>query len=134
MQNHLQKAIDLAKISGDKVIVFDSPESDHGYVVMNIEEYEKIIKKTPVNRSLTEQELIDNINRDIAVWKSEQDLSINKNQTEQGFDPEDADINDWKIGEKTSPAKKKNMWKIPEERKEGAEEIIEEDRQYLIEI
>ena len=134
MQNHLQKAINIAKISGDKVIVFDSPESENGYVVMNLDEYEKIVKKNSGKGRLTEQELIDNINRDIAAWKSEQDLSIEKNPINPGFFEEEEYHEDRKIGEKQGETKKKNMWKIPEERKEAAEEIIEEDRQYLIEI
>ena len=112
MQNHLQKAISLAKISGDKIIVFDSPVSDNGYVVMNIDEYEKIMRKNTDNRSLTEQELIDNINRDIAAWKSEQDLSITKNQTEPSYHEEDRGFNNWKIGEKSTPEKKKNKWEM----------------------
>lgn len=75
MIDKLNKALRIARKSGDKVIVVDSadPGSD-AFMVMSLEDYEEIIanksEKDAVG-DLTEQQLIDKINRDIALWKSE---------------------------------------------------------------
>ena len=80
MQNQLQKAINLAKITGDKIIVIDSSKSDSAFVVMMLDEYEKFILGRNELRSLTEEELLDRINRDIAIWKSENDEKAEENK------------------------------------------------------
>jgi hypothetical protein len=69
--NQLQKAINLAKKTGDRLIVFDKAESVSPFVVMSMEEYEKLALGRTEVRGLTENELVDKINRDIAVWKSD---------------------------------------------------------------
>ncbi len=79
MMDKLYKALQIAKISGDKVIVVDSanPDAD-AFVVMGLKDYEDIMSTTnkdnPNVRNLTEEQLIDKINCDIALWKNE-DLS-----------------------------------------------------------
>lgn len=77
MQNQLNKAINLAQKTGDRIIVVDRNDVDSVFVVMNLDEYEKLAlnKKSQVRgvRGLTEGELIDKINRDIAVWKNEKE-------------------------------------------------------------
>lgn len=79
MQNQLQKAINLAKITGDRVIVVDSSKPEDVFVVMNLEEYEEYVLGQNELRSLTEEELLDKINRDVAIWKSENDDNYQKN-------------------------------------------------------
>ncbi|PIR13027.1 hypothetical protein COV49_03625 [Candidatus Falkowbacteria bacterium CG11_big_fil_rev_8_21_14_0_20_39_10] len=71
MQNQLQKAINLSKKTGDRVIVVDSAGSDSAFVVMGLDEYEKLVLGKSEVRDLTEDELLDKINRDIAIWKSD---------------------------------------------------------------
>ncbi len=79
----LKRALKLVKETGDKIIFFEDQNSD-GLVLMNLKEYEKLSKtslglssegeKYSENKeigSLTEDELIDRINRNIAVWKNE---------------------------------------------------------------
>ena len=94
---------------------------------------------------MTEDELLDKINRDIAIWKSEQDWQENKanlGKKEEDFilpDNKPNIIEDYSIGnilknKKEEKGKAKSHWAIPIERKKGAEEIIEEDRQYLEDI
>ncbi len=73
--NQLQKAIDLAKKTGDRLIVFDKAESGDPFVVMSMDEYEKLVIGHSEVRGLTENELLDKINRDIAVWKSDNEFS-----------------------------------------------------------
>jgi hypothetical protein len=77
MNNSLKKAFYLAKKTGDRVIVVDDNSEADAFVVMNIDEYERILSyKETYSRDikgLTEDQLIDKINRDIALWKNEQE-------------------------------------------------------------
>ena len=153
MQTQLQKAIDLVKKTGDRLLVFDSAKSDNVYVVMNLKDYENLVLGKSEVRGLTEDELLDKINRDIAIWKSEQDFEVSnypelaKNKQfdkldfkndEIDFEPKEDDEFDFEdIDVSNFESKKKNLgkaWSIPKGVKEGAEEVIEEDRQYLEDV
>ncbi|MFH0892035.1 MAG: hypothetical protein V1867_04620 [Candidatus Falkowbacteria bacterium] len=165
MSNQLQKAIKLAKKTGDRLIIFDSGKTDNAYVVMSLDEYEKLIVGGSEVRGLTEDELLDKINRDIAIWKSEQDFDDYKQRNSYGRDirgveeykrsyrkdgyapkPDYSRLEEDQDRKVSYPATeneqeksadvygKKRHWMIPRERKEGAEEIIEEDRQYLEDV
>jgi hypothetical protein len=136
MQNQLQKAIILARKTGDKLIVFDSANPEAAYVIMTLDQYEKVAENQTKITSLTEQELLDKINRDIAVWKSEQeDLGWGLKKYINRWREDSQEFSqDWKkFDEKLSKGKASN-WRIPRERKEAAEEVIEEDRQYLEDV
>lgn len=146
MQDKMQKAINLAKKTGDRLIVFDHPRSQSPFVIMPLEEYEKMAVGQSEVRGLTEDELLDKINRDIAVWKSENLENTNaekpfcssfENNRPVNYDPDEEKI--FFPGRQLdfTPIGKivqKKKWMIPAERKAGADEIIEEDRQYLEEI
>jgi len=155
MTNQLQKAINLSKKTGDRLIVFDRPDSDP-YVVMSLDDYEKLAAVREDNvRNLTEKELLDKINRDVAIWKSENSFGgfgehigdfnsiddINSVSEFADFAPPEerdfASFGDLKKEENKSEEKRKkgNNWAIPSDRKQAAEEVDEEeDRQYLEEI
>jgi hypothetical protein len=132
MREQLEKAILLAKKTGDRLIIFDTSSALAPFVVMSIEEYEKLILGKSEVRNLTEDQLLDKINRDIAIWKSEQELAhwpADSARIIEDFNPlnikEDGE-NKWE-----DRPKKKQRWSIPRDRLDGAEEVIEEDRQYL---
>lgn len=138
------------------MIIFDSLRSDNPFVVMSLDDYEKIIVNKSEVRGLTEDELLDKINRDIAIWKSEQNdqnetsvkhldnvnnfanIPKNSNYLDYGNDygEEMVENDEEGVDEKKEKNnhKQKNHWTIPSERKIAAEEIIEEDRQYLEDI
>ncbi len=59
--NQLQRAIDLTKKTGDRLIVFDKADSESPYVVMSLDEYEKLAVGHSEVRGLTENELLDKI-------------------------------------------------------------------------
>jgi len=135
MQNQLEKAINLCKKTGDRLIVFDSLASQNPFVVMNLDEYEKMVLNRSEVRGLTEDELLDKINRDIAIWKSEQeseDYPVDKEEIDSKLAENFTNINENLENSEIKP--KKSQWAIKSEVKDGAEEIIEEDRQYLEEI
>jgi len=151
MQNQLQRAIDLVKKTGDKIIVFDSANSDNVYAIMSLKDYENLVFGRSEVRDLTEDELLDKINRDIAIWKSEQNnrneinegkrnllnnFDFNKERScdfddhcdcdEEEFEEEEFEMDSSLRGNDTD-----KTWSIPKDVKESADEIIEEDRQYL---
>ncbi|MDD4271508.1 MAG: hypothetical protein PHF50_01745 [Patescibacteria group bacterium] len=130
MQDQLQKAINLAKKTGDKLIVFDSSKPDNMFVVMSLKDYENLVLGKSEVRGLTEDELLDKINRDIAIWKSDQEEAQNFEMIPDYFRELPAKE------ESSEKAMKKagKSWTIPSRRKINAEEIIEEDRQYLEEL
>lgn len=150
MENQLAKAINLARRTGDRLIVFDYNQKNP-FVVMSLDEYEKLVVGHSEVKGLTEDELLDKINRDIAIWKSEQSPNISQvsqesrektispftsfdmRTMEKGpiLDDYNKDFGADELSSTEAVLKKKSFWRIPEDRKEGAEEIIEEDRQYL---
>lgn len=65
------KVLDLAAKTGDKVIVMS--DNHEPYVVMTVNDYEGLMNDYSSVKDLTEEELLDKINRDIAVWKASQE-------------------------------------------------------------
>jgi len=130
MQDQLQKAINLAKKTGDKLIVFDSAKPENVFVVLSLKDYENLVLGKSEVRGLTEDELLDKINRDIAIWKSDQ-------REEENIDTIPNYFRELPVKEESSEKAMKragSSWSIPSRRKMNAEEIIEEDRQYLEEL
>ncbi|MBI4779362.1 hypothetical protein HY797_02835 [Candidatus Falkowbacteria bacterium] len=130
MQDQLAKAINLAKKTGDKLIVFDSSKPDNVFVVLSLKDYENLVLGKSEVRGLTEDELLDKINRDIAIWKSDQG-------EEESIDMIPDYFRELPVKEQLNEKSVKRAgkgWSIPSRRKVNAEEIIEEDRQYLEEL
>ncbi len=145
MDKTLQKAMNLAKKTGDRVMVVDTAMSEEAFVIMSIDEYEKLVIGYSEVRNLTEDELLDKINRDIAIWKSDNDTdnkyknenkNIKKNSRSSpnndfdDFDDiDDEDMyyyNEEDIGfdNEEKGGKEGKGWAIPPNIKKGAEEII----------
>jgi len=145
MQNQLQQAINLARKTGDRLIIFDNAQTDEAYVVLTLRDYENLVLAKSEIKNLTEDELLDKINRDIAVWKSEQEFDqefasktgFSFNQDEENFrqaaDEANQEYYNFSQKEQKSGGFKRG-WSIPSSRKQSAEEVIEEDRQYLEEV
>ena len=138
MDSQFKRIIKLIRRTGDKLVVFDSNEPDNAYAIMNLDEYEKISENPSDLKGLTEDEMIDKINRDIALWKNdtEDDEKIDNNDEESLKEAGEDKVND-EVREGDLGQKPKKSWSIPSERKKEsneAEDIIEEDRQYLEEI
>ena len=136
MQNQLQKVINLVKKTGDKIIVFDNIKQDSVYVIMSLKDYESLVLGKSEVRGLTEDELLDKINRDIAIWKSEQDFMDSTHLNQQNFDlNEESNFRNIDFNKVENEKKKlEKAWTIPSNIKKAAEEVIEEDTQYLEDI
>ena len=70
---NFEKLLNLIKKTGDKAIMLNE-NGDPGYVIMSVNDYEDLILGKSGVSGLTESELLDKINRDIAVWKDSQEL------------------------------------------------------------
>lgn len=75
---NLEKVLELTAKTGDKVIVIS--ETHEPFVILALKEYQALMTHNTNLQELTEQELLEKINRDIAVWKaSQEDLSADYN-------------------------------------------------------
>ena len=68
MSKNLEKIINLIRKTGDKAIILDA-QGEPSYVIMTISDYERLMLGKSEVLGLTEQELLDKINRDINFWK-----------------------------------------------------------------
>jgi len=72
MKYNLEKIIKLIQKTKDKCIFWDS-KTNTNFVIMPINEYERLINAHSNVKDLTQDELLDKINRDIAIWKVRQE-------------------------------------------------------------
>ncbi|NTU98729.1 hypothetical protein HGA64_01845 [Candidatus Falkowbacteria bacterium] len=129
MSIQLEKALSLCKKTGDRIIVFDSPRSENPFVLMNLDDYEELLSDKNEVSGLTEDQLLDKINRDIALWKTEQEPEESTDLPQDlGLNAKESITANPQAGD--NPVRR-SQWAIKEEVKEAAEEVIEEDRQYL---
>jgi hypothetical protein len=71
---NLQRILDLIRKTGDKYII----EDDNGgiFVILSLDDYETFIFKNNQLRNLSEEELLNKINKDIAIWKASQEDKV----------------------------------------------------------
>jgi hypothetical protein len=98
--------------------------------MVSLGEYERLLAEAKNVKDLTEDELIDKINCDIALWKSGQ---FNEPPLEAVSMPSQfsfaQDLRRPKPN--TTPKKPKGNWAIPETRRREAENIIAEGHEFL---
>jgi hypothetical protein len=127
MQDRLQRLIHLINKTGDKLIVFDQQNPDNCYVISGLTDYEDIVKEGSDVKGLTEDELIDKINRDIAIWKNGQvqgsEFSdFTQEYTESPVSSEDISTQSWTPPKPSFGQRPvKNNWTIPESRRREAD-------------
>ncbi|MBT5338258.1 hypothetical protein HN858_05375 [Candidatus Falkowbacteria bacterium] len=68
-----QKIVNLLRKNNDKLVVFDS-ESGEAYVVLPHQQYEKLAGQVEGENDLSEEQLLDSINRDIETWQSSEEM------------------------------------------------------------
>ncbi len=69
----LDRLINLARRTGDRLIVHQ-PEKGEDIVIMDVGEYELLMDKRQDVRNLSDRQLLDQINRDIAIWRANDKL------------------------------------------------------------
>lgn len=107
MREQLKKAIALAKKTKSNVILFDNDNPDDTFVLLELDKYERMIDKKNENSKLikektdlTEDNLADKINREISLWKNQENPDSISNEEDN-----------------------KNRWQIPPHVKNKAKEI-----------
>ncbi|HYE59636.1 MAG TPA: hypothetical protein VEA18_00425 [Candidatus Kapabacteria bacterium] len=73
MAQSLDRLIDLAKKTGDRLIIHD-PSGERDIVLMDIDSYEHLVLGRRSVKKMSEGELLDQINRDIAVWQANREF------------------------------------------------------------
>jgi len=75
----MERLIGLAQKTGGKLIVHN-PLEDHDVVILDVDEYERLVMgendffaSRPDVREMSEGELLNQINRDIATWRANKD-------------------------------------------------------------
>jgi hypothetical protein len=98
---NFDKILNLVKKTGDKVIV--APEFGDPFVIVPFKEYEKIVENKKEVENLSEEELWNQIDRDIAIWKEGHRF----NQEDEG-EPEFEMEDDW-----INPLQREEAWEKP---------------------
>lgn len=68
----LEQLIELARKTGDRLIIHD-PYGDKDLVVMDIVQYKALLRGRVSVADMSEKEFVKKMNRDLAVWESNQD-------------------------------------------------------------
>jgi hypothetical protein len=69
---NLKRILELIRKTGDRFIFED--EEGQVFVIMDIDDYEGIILQNSQVNGLSEKELLNKINKDIAVWRDLQQV------------------------------------------------------------
>lgn len=70
----LDRLINLVKKTGDRLVVHD-PINGHDIILMDIDSYEDMLFSAETDRGqMNEAELLDQINRDIAIWRAKRSV------------------------------------------------------------
>jgi len=86
-QNQIDKLLSLIRTTGDRGIIADN-NSDELFVVMDSTNYERFLDHTKSVKGLSEQEMMNKINRDIALWRRQNPETI----MESTMDFEETDL------------------------------------------
>lgn len=95
-EDQLQNVLSLIEKTGDKAVVLEKGKP--AYVMMRLKDYEGLILGKSEIRGLTEEELLDKINRDIAIWRSEREEQRNLEEELPEIPPGPEWDTDWDRG------------------------------------
>ncbi len=74
LEKVLSRVLGIIKKTGDKFVVID--RDNQNFVIMPLSEYENIIGNKSNFKNLSEKELLDQFERDIALWRAEHNEEI----------------------------------------------------------
>jgi len=124
MDEYFQRIIRLIKKTGDKMVFFDSQQPENSFVIFSLEAYERELDNKVPKREisvqtlgLTEDDLTDKMNRDLAEWKN--------NENSQHLTEETTIGSQYFVQGPSKTSEKTKNWQIPGQTKKAAEEVIE---------
>ncbi|MBT7553365.1 hypothetical protein HN670_02755 [bacterium] len=120
MYQKLDKVLKLVAKTGDKIVVVS--ENHDPYVVMSLTDYDRLITGSSAVNELTEEQLLGKLNRDIAVWKSAQEVEEMPKNTDE------YDLNQFKVEDTPD-----NTTETEEDKPSEDEGTVEEEDKYYIE-
>ena len=68
-EQQLNRALELARRTGDKFLIFDR-ETDEIFTLLGLEDYENLLSGREPVESLSEREMLDRVNRELANWRA----------------------------------------------------------------
>jgi len=66
--NQLNRLLKLINRTGDRLVILDK-DTESAIVMMEVDEYEKILDGGPRLEDMSESDILDKINRDVAIWR-----------------------------------------------------------------
>ena len=129
----LKKVLDLAKKTGDKVIIVNNDSADEAYVIMGLESYTALVKSSPEEAVKKAVPAVENLpveepeNTPINVDLSSDSEEVENLTEEDLTDKINREISMWKnredsvyLGEEDKP---KKVWQISPKVKDKAQEV-----------
>lgn len=126
--NQLNRLLGLVKRTGDRLVVLDK-ETESAVVMMEIDEYEKLLDGGPRLEDMSEDDILDKINREVAIWREKNAANSVVVENEDDFVAAEDNVVEEEV-EKTdiSPIlSQKNNTSISEERINDGSVITEEE-------
>lgn len=71
---NFKRILDLIRKTGDRYLFED--EQGNVFVTLSLNDYENLVLKNSSLANLSEEELLNKINKDIAIWKSTQEENL----------------------------------------------------------
>ncbi len=126
---NLDKIINLVKKTNDKIIIVDE-NNNTNLVLMPFSDYEKIIENADNIKNLNEKEMLNQIDRDISIWKQEHPEQEDELEIEDPFksefDKPELDYRPWEDEDEKKDFKNNN-WEEDDYENENEDEEEEED-------
>ncbi len=79
MESNIKRIIKLIQKTGDRFIVMDSADVNP-YVIMSFNDYERLLDMPTEVGEMSETELLEKINKEIALWRSGQEKKEEKEE------------------------------------------------------
>lgn len=122
--NQLNRLLKLVNRTGDRLVVLDK-ETESAIVMMEIDEYEKLLDGGPRLEDMSESDILDKINREIAIWREKNvaNSAVSDMEEEPAAQspvviedlPETGDLEDEIIDEDLAEVSQKEVKKAAEE-------------------
>jgi len=127
--SQLNRVIKLMRRTGDRVVIMDN-ESEEVVVLLDMDNYEKLLSGERRVEELSEEELLEKINREVGLWREHNDDSefdTGEVLSEEVLKPEPAGHPTGEVPEKLIPLQPAHEEAVSEP--EPADDLPEEEEE-----